>query len=514
MAGVREKCCRRCLLLLVKKAFAAELAKLRQRLAEQQNQHEPCTRLTCLDREAGSEGPPLFVALSGGDASTSLLHAADELVQKRLRARLMQRQKQNRQGSASSEKGVRPTREDDADFGCCVALHVDMQRLFLPPGRVLEVVVSTSSHHKSPAEVLGADAHASERLENSDAAYTLGLPAPTQQSLPLQLQQTVSRHWPSVRCVLLHPLGTEFSIVEAQRAEHRPRGFAEIHRQPGGDSCTQEQLESIIQQEDQLRDLLAQTFAEDKTAAEHLCRAIMLGAVRKYFFRRHGSATHAQGLPPAFLCVGDSAAVAALGVLERVTYGEGRLLATESAPLDDRHLPLFHLCRPFVELSKKELALFRLFEGLSAVPTRPYLLHEDHLPFSVVGPVRNPHPSVRWLLQDFLVELLKDNAAILHNLLSASRKLEPTFIRWSQHEIPCCLCWKAPAVDLGQILCEPHVVTPRQLRIAKEHLLPNTISKRLCFACIRDATAAASASRIARILACDMQVNCDEGNML
>ena len=272
-----------------------------------------------------------------------------------------------------------------------------------------------------------------------------------------------------------------------------------------------------------------------------------------------------------------------------------------------RHLPLFHICRPLVELSKKELALFRLFEGLAAVPTQPYLLHEDLL-FSPAGaPVRNPYPSVRWLLQEFIIGMEKDNSAVIHNLLSASRKLEPAFTGWSNDETrrphasthgtvavtwsmsfdeakqpakpprykgpaynfahgewwgsvgctgssfiavfyftglwcavssACCLCWKAPAANLYQILGGRQLFTPRQRRvrerrlpfppmskrndtsrslgrlsedgrhclctmciqIAEEHLLHEAAATRLCFACIRDATSAGSAAQIARIL--------------
>lgn len=100
-----------------------------------------------------------------------------------------------------------------------------------------------------------------------------------------------------------------------------------------------------------------------------------------------------------------------------------------------RHLPLFHLCRPLVELSKKELALFRLFENLSALPTQPFLLHSDQLFISSVPTVRNQNPSVRWLLQDFLIEMQKDNSATVHNLLSASRKLDPAFVQWGDNDI-------------------------------------------------------------------------------
>ena len=100
-----------------------------------------------------------------------------------------------------------------------------------------------------------------------------------------------------------------------------------------------------------------------------------------------------------------------------------------------RHLPVFHLCRPLVELSKKELALFRVFECLPILPTRPFFFHEDLLPCPLGAPVRNPHPSVRLLLQDFLIELQRDKSATVHNLLSVCRKLEPAFSRWGKTDI-------------------------------------------------------------------------------
>lgn len=65
----------------------------------------------------------------------------------------------------------------------------------------------------------------------------------------------------------------------------------------------------------------------------HACR---LRALRQYFTQYRGSAAFSQGAFPAFLCVGDTASAAALGILERVSYGEGRLLGTESMPVDDR----------------------------------------------------------------------------------------------------------------------------------------------------------------------------------
>lgn len=100
-----------------------------------------------------------------------------------------------------------------------------------------------------------------------------------------------------------------------------------------------------------------------------------------------------------------------------------------------RQLPLFHLCRPLVMASKKELALFRVFEGLPVLPTQPFLFYRDILPFlaegnKTVSVFRSPCPSVRWLLQQFLFGLQKDNAAVIHNLLSASGKLELFFGGW------------------------------------------------------------------------------------
>lgn len=92
------------------------------------------------------------------------------------------------------------------------------------------------------------------------------------------------------------------------------------------------------------------------------------------------------------------------------------------------------MCRPLVELSKKELALFRLYEGIAALPTQPYLLHEDLLHSAEGNSCRNSRPSVRWLLQDFLFGMQEDNSAAVRNLLSACEKLGAPFAGWTEDE--------------------------------------------------------------------------------
>ncbi|KAL8275244.1 hypothetical protein Esti_000828 [Eimeria stiedai] len=484
---------------LVRRAFAADFSRLRRRLAEELEQQQKASgEPTCARRELNSEDDQLFIALSGGDASLALLHVAVEQVQRRLRARLMQRQKHKREDSTLADHDVSRRKEEEADFGCCVALHVDMQRLFRRSADRLAVAWPVTYHTQAPPEGSAVSLHSSEKSEGYGVG--LRLPVAASQSLPLQIQQAVARQWPGVRCVLLHPSGFEFSVVEDHGAEQQSECFAEVYRHPDGENLSQEQLQTVVQQELELRQLLARTFTEDKTSTQRLFRSIMLRAVRMYFARRLRSASCFGEVRPAFVCIGDSMSAAALALLERVTYGEGRLLGTEASLLDDRHLPLFHLCRPLVDLSKKELALFRRFEGLAVLPTQPYLLHEDSISVGEGGtPARNARPSVRWLLQDFLIDLQRDNAATLHNLISSCSKLEPTFTQWRQNEMPCCVCWTAPAVDLVEVLKEQGVFTARQKQVAEEHLLANASAKRLlCFACLRDATAGVGAAKVAR----------------
>ncbi|KAL8451671.1 hypothetical protein Emed_001833 [Eimeria media] len=464
VAAVREKCCRSCLQALVRRSFAAAFSGLRRRLAEdheQQQQQKARGDAFCDERGGNAEEDPLFVALSGGDASLSLLHVAVEQVQRRQRARLMQRQKLNRKGSNIADHDVPTRREEEADFGCCVALHVDMQRLFSGTTDQRALVLPVTHRVQEPPASPAVDPHSTERRGGCGSG--LQLPVAASRSLPLQIQQAVDKQWPGVRCVLLHPSGFEFSVVEDHVTEQQSGGFVEVYRHPDGESFSQEQLENIVQQEEELRQLLARAFTEDKTSTERLCRSIMLRAIRMYFSRRSKIASCSREAPPAFLCFGDSMSAAALAVLERVTYGEGRLLGTEASLLDDRHLPLFHLCRPLVDLSKKELALFRHFEALAVLPTQPYHLHEDSISIRGEGTsLRNARPSVRWLLQDFLLDLQRDNAATLHNLISACSKLEPTFTRWRPDETPCCICWKANALDLSHVIKDEGVFTSRQ----------------------------------------------------
>ena len=59
-------------------------------------------------------------------------------------------------------------------------------------------------------------------------------------------------------------------------------------------------------------------------------------ALRQYCAQRPDTKAASQVADAAFLCFGDSASGAALGILERVSYGEGRLLGTEAAPIDHR----------------------------------------------------------------------------------------------------------------------------------------------------------------------------------
>lgn len=274
VAGVREKCCRNCLLLLVKKAFAAELACLRQKLAEHHRQQQSvCAGSTSQEYKLCNEGLPLFVAISGGDASFSLLHMANEVIQKRQRAHFMQRQKSSCQRVRPLEGKGPPAQE--VDFACCVALHVDMQRLFLPPASVVEMRASTASQDQGITDGSTTGMRATEFEEGWETVRGLWRSVPSGQSLPLQLQQAVRRQCPAVRCVLLHPSGAEFAVVEKPDAEQHSGGYVEVYRRPGDDSCAREQLAAILQEDQLLRQLLAQTFAEDKTAAEHLCRAIM-----------------------------------------------------------------------------------------------------------------------------------------------------------------------------------------------------------------------------------------------
>ncbi|KAL8453721.1 hypothetical protein Emag_001704 [Eimeria magna] len=352
---------------------------------------------------------------------------------RRLRARRMQRQKHKREGSNLADHDFPSRKEEEADFGCCVALHVDMQRLFRGTTRQRAVASPATHRIQEPSGSPAVGPYPTER--SGGCRPGLQLPVAASQSLPLQIQHAVAKQWPGVRCVLLHPSGFEFTVVEDRVAEQQSGGFVEVFRHPDGESVSQEQLQTIMQQEEELRQLLARAFTEDKTSTERLCRSIMLRAVRLYFSRRLKSAGCSGEARPAFLCFGDSMSAAALAVLERVTYGEGRLLGTDASLLDDRHLPLFHLCRPLVDLWKKELALFRHFEALAVLPTQPYFLHEDSISLGA-GEIsaRNTRPSVRWLLQDFLIDLQRDNAATLHNLISACSKLEPTFTQWKQNE--------------------------------------------------------------------------------
>ncbi|KAL8432269.1 hypothetical protein ACSSS7_004729 [Eimeria intestinalis] len=437
VAAVREKCCRSCLQALVRKAFAAEFSGLRRRLAKD---HEQESRARGGQASEGRQFQPekdlpLFVALSGGDASLALLHVAVEQVQRRSRARLMQRQKHKGEESSVTDNEVsRRKEEEEADFGCCVALHVDMQRLFRRAHDQPAAAMPVTRPTQDPLPSSAVGSHSREKREACGAGG-LRLPVAPSRSLPLRIQQAVAQHWPGVRCVLLHPSGFEFSVVEDQGSEHQSGGYMEVYRHSDGESLSQEQLQIIVQQEEELRQLLARAFTEDKTSTERLCRSITLRAVRTYFAPRLKTASSLREARPAFLCFGDSMSAAALAVLERVLYGEGRFLGTEASFLDDRHLPVFHLCRPLVELSKKELALFRQFEGLPVLPTQPYFLHEDSI--SAGGgetSLRNARPSVRWLLQEFLIDLLRDNAATLHNLISSCSKLEPTFTHWNQNE--------------------------------------------------------------------------------
>ena len=90
-----------------------------------------------------------------------------------------------------------------------------------------------------------------------------------------------------------------------------------------------------------------------------------------------------------------------------------------------RPSPLFVLCRPAVLLEKKELALFRLFEGLESLKTYPYAFHLNAcmgLPYGETP--SNPHLSVRWMLQQFLADIHKSNSASFHNLSAAVKRLE------------------------------------------------------------------------------------------
>lgn len=134
VAGVREKCCRSCLVQLVKKLFAAELAVLRQQLSMIERRKFFCG---CDDI-----GPPLFIAVSGGDASLALLHVANELLERRKSARRMQRNEKKTADKNNLKNNCDLVQKQDADFKCCVALHVDLQRLFIPPGSLTRVTAS------------------------------------------------------------------------------------------------------------------------------------------------------------------------------------------------------------------------------------------------------------------------------------------------------------------------------------------------------------------------------------
>ncbi|XP_026190118.1 uncharacterized protein LOC34619924 [Cyclospora cayetanensis] len=462
VASVREKCCRSCLLLLVRRAFAAELAALRLLLSEQPSQQGTNTP----QEEAGV---PLLVAVSGGDASLSLLHLSNELIQRRQRVRCMQQQ--NRvceEGLPTTQSGSlrsapsphRAEPQTSAEFACCVSVHVDLQRLFLPSASCVEARLDalkgglcTSSCSFRPAR--------SEEGWGSVAALSLPT-APSEghtgYSLPLELQQAVTERWPSVRCVFLHPLGVEFSIVKLEQKEGSPSSemespsihHVEVYMHPGGQAFTRQELLALQQEEAQLRMLLYEIYEEDKAAAERFCRILRIEALRQYRSTAQEKGLLAPGFLKMssclqcspFICFGDSASSAALRILERMSYGEGRLLSTEAAPQDARLLPSFCLCRPLVTLSKKELSLFRLFERLPVLPTKPYTLHQDLVPSlweSSGSGCRRPrgafHPSAQSLLQEFLIETECDNSATIHNLLSAVKRLESPFKEWGSSEI-------------------------------------------------------------------------------
>ena len=90
-----------------------------------------------------------------------------------------------------------------------------------------------------------------------------------------------------------------------------------------------------------------------------------------------------------------------------------------------RQQPLFVLCRPLVVMEKKELALFRLFGGLSTLRVLPYAFHMNACTGLVLqDAAANSLPSVRWLLQQFLSEMHSSNTATAYNLSSAVRRLD------------------------------------------------------------------------------------------
>ncbi|CDI75996.1 hypothetical protein, conserved [Eimeria praecox] len=478
----------------------------KQQLQQQESQKDSHKDAACgLSSGGESESVPLYVAVSGGDASLSLLQLAAESIEKRL-SRMHARQ-QKTEGNAAGGGGGGGGRGGfgagggEADFTACIAVHVDIQRLLRPPAAVVEARVGeaglaggTQGFGSSVSGVQTAAAEAAAAA--AEGGVVVGFAASPQRGkrLPLQIFETASAMGQHVHCVLLHPLGIPFSYVSVEQQEGGAEGQApiEVYRHPDGRLWGRESLECMQKQEREMRKLLAKTFAADKAIAEKLCRTLMLKALRSYFKSIHNSGC----TYTPFLCMGDTASAAALSVLERLSYGEGRCLSLETAAIDTRQSPLFLLCRPLVLLEKKEMALYRLFVGLESLNVSSFAFHmnactglaEEKAP-------TNPYASVRWLLQQFLIDMHSSNNATAHNVSSAVRGLEDPLVNSdTPMSKPCCLCWKVPAVDVNCLLEDRSVFTPKQRQIITEYIQPREKTQDFCFACMRDATAAESAA--------------------
>lgn len=234
-AAVREKCCRSCLKGLVRKAFQTQLAALRNKASD----------LDAQRRREGEGGAaqvgelrrrPLFVALSGGDASLSLASLIFEAQRERNQVLLRQ--------SAGTPEGGLPS-----DAETAVLIHVDLQRLFV---------------HRTPravSETAGApDTSASSRLfffpSNRD-------------SLPLRLKKEAARLW-GADVVFIHPSGIEFRVDET------PDGKGTYEEYESWPSSTSADLAvSLFEEETRLRKLLLEALSSGEAEPAHFCRAIL-----------------------------------------------------------------------------------------------------------------------------------------------------------------------------------------------------------------------------------------------
>ncbi|CDI78744.1 hypothetical protein, conserved [Eimeria acervulina] len=337
------------------------MANLRQRLSEQQPQQQQPQQqqeqqhpqqqpqqqhkqqqkdIAC---SLNSEDVPLYIAVSGGDASVSLLHLAAESVEKRLSRRLLQQQKgggltRPRDGAEGEKVGAG---RNERGFNACIALHVDIQRLLRPPAAVVTARVAGESCCCASGVQTSAAAGAAAAAAEDSGVVLQGLAPHEGDSLAFQVQKAATDVGPHVQCVLLHPLGFSFSYVLAKQQEGREAAAAataaaapvEVYRHPDGRPWGREELERMQQQEERMRRLLAETFAVDKTAAERLTRALVAKVLRGYFERMQQDLRCTY---TPYLCTGDTASAAALSVLERLSYGEGRCLGLETSAIDGR----------------------------------------------------------------------------------------------------------------------------------------------------------------------------------